>query len=94
MTTSTVVYESALGTFSRIEDNGIFTGLKIIVNAGVDTPGWVELVTTARGLGYTGRLQTIDFRADGSESWVIYPAVAETTASHSRRSGDLVLGAT
>lgn len=88
MTTSTVVYESELGTFSRIEDNGVFTGLKIIVHPAVDTPGWVALVNTARDLGYTGRLQTIDFRADGSESWVIYPELDANPLAGLHRFGD------
>lgn len=92
MTTArTLVYESELGTLSRTETDGVFTGLKVRVRHPATTPGWVELVQIARSLGYEGRLNCLDFHPDGSESWVIYP---EVPASLGRRSSDLVLDAT
>jgi hypothetical protein len=74
--TAEVIHESELGTLARIEDgNGVFTGLTVTVKSPASTPRWVELVRQARTRGYVGRLQPIDFYRNGSEGWVIYPAI-------------------
>lgn len=74
-TTTTLVYESDLGTLKRADADGAFVKLVVRVKAPATSEGFAEMLRLARAHGYSGRLNCIGFYRDGSERWIIHPAI-------------------